>query len=95
MTDAQKITICGPNLRDQSKGQLHVHASWCHDLVRRANREPEYRNGWTIEVKSLREIVTAVYDPGDFNYDEASEWRDYSHDIYVFPCVSTLPEEES
>jgi hypothetical protein len=31
---AMQVTICGPNLRDQSKGSFHVHAADCADLVK-------------------------------------------------------------
>lgn len=58
---AQSVTICGPNLYDQSKGEFHVHAAGCADLVRHARREPEYANGWTIEATSREDIVRAIY----------------------------------
>lgn len=86
------VTIVGPNLRDQSKGDIHVHTSGCHDLTRMLKREPAYRDGWTVEVKSVKDIVHAVYPPSDFQYDGDTEWRDYSHDIHLFPCI-TLPDE--
>ena len=87
-----KVTICGPNLRDQSKGELHVHAAGCADLVRGAAREPEYRNGWTIEAQSRREIVEAIYPPGDFGYDPEEELEVYEGSVHFFPCCDALAE---
>lgn len=84
-----RVTICGPNLRDQSKGTFHVHAEGCADLARHASREPEYRNGWTVDAESRKDIVTAIYDPSDFQYDADTEWRDYD-DMYLFPCCGSL-----
>lgn len=70
-----QVTICGPNLRDQSKGTFHVHAAGCGDLVRHARREPEYSNGWTVEVSSRREIVEAIY--SDHMDEERGEIEHY------------------
>lgn len=85
-----KVTICGPNLRDQSKGQLHVHAAGCGDL--QAAREPEYRHGWTIDADSEKEVVINCYPPEDFDYDEnSSDYHAYREDIYFFPCCDGLP----
>jgi hypothetical protein len=49
-----KVTICGPNLRNQSKGAIHVHAEGCADLTKNARREPAYKEGWTIDAYSKR-----------------------------------------
>lgn len=81
------VTICGPNLRDQSKGEMHVHAAGCADLVRGAAREPEYRSGWTMEAATQLEISHEIYPPEDFDLDpELVEGS-----IYFFPCCATLP----
>lgn len=85
-----QVVICGPNLRDQSKGDHHVHAAGCHDLVRHARREPAYREGWTIEAHDQKTVATAIYPPSDFQYDE-SDWRDYNGGVYYFPCCDSLP----
>lgn len=85
-----KVTICGPNLRDQSKGEMHVHAEGCADLKRGATREPEYRNGWTIEAATQREVVDAIYPAEDFGYDAETEWQDYAGSIHFFPCTDDL-----
>ena len=52
-----KVTVCGPNLRDQSKGQFHVHAADCSDLIRHAQREPEYQYGFTIDGATRVNVV--------------------------------------
>jgi hypothetical protein len=90
------ITVCGPNLRDQSKGQFHVHAADCADLVKHARREPEYRHGWTVDVPSVMEAVVELYaDMLDERYPEdewGDHWQEYN-DLYFFPCCKSLPEE--
>lgn len=85
-----RVTICGPNLRDQSQGDFHVHAAGCADLVKHAKREPEYRHGWTTEADTLREIVEEVYSDMIDEDDEYSTWDMYESDLHFFPCV-TLP----
>jgi hypothetical protein len=88
-----KVTVCGPNLRDQSKGTFHVHAAGCADLARGAKREPEYANGWTIEVASAVEVCDEVYPPEDFECESGDNLAEF----HFFPCVSALttsaPEE--
>jgi hypothetical protein len=67
------VRICGPNLRDQSKGQYHVHANGCGDLRKYG---PEYRgkdglggdfsgnHGLLVENATIVKVVEAVYDNG-------------------------------
>lgn len=90
--DTMKVTIIGPNLRDQSKGSHHVHAAGCADIQRTALRDPAYRVGWTIEATSEQQVVTDVYDPSNFQYDP-NDWDDYAAyrgDIHFFPCCDGL-----
>lgn len=83
-----RVTLCGPNLRDQSKGTFHVHAADCTDLTRGARREPEYRNGWTIDADFRTDVAIEVYaDHMDENGDEPSA---YVSDFYFFPCCAAL-----
>lgn len=79
-----KVTICGPNLRDQTRGQFHVHKAGCLNLKR---GEPiAYESGWEIEVSNRTELCDAVYDPGEFNCKSG----EYMDDFYFFPCVAAL-----
>lgn len=82
---SQSVTICGPNLRDQSKGQFHVHAAGCADLVRGAAREPEYRHGWTIEAESRVEVGDSIYE--DHIAEGSMEPGEGMSDCHFFPCV--------
>jgi len=85
-----RVTICGPNLRDQSKGQFHVHAEGCADLRRNASlqREPEYMNGWTIEAATRDEVGDHIYE--DHIAEGSMEPGEGKHDCHFFPCVSDL-----
>lgn len=87
-----KVTIIGPNLRDQSKGDMHVHAAGCADIARMVGREPEYANGWEIEAESVKDVVTAVYDPSEFQYDadDPDDLDPYITSIRFFPCTESL-----
>lgn len=87
-----KVTICGPNLRDQSKGEFHVHAAGCADLQRGAHAEPEYRNGWTIEASTRLEVVIEIMPPDemDWNPDNPSDRMLYESDVHFFPCCNVL-----
>ena len=86
-----RVTIFGPNLNDQSKGQFHVHAAGCADLRRHASREPEYRNGWTIDAADRLTVADEVYaDMIDEREDAKPD--DYLDDFHFFPCCSDLPE---
>lgn len=81
-----RVSICGPNLRDQSKGQFHVHAANCTDLTRNIRREPEYRNGWEMDAASRVEVCDAIYPPEDFECESG----DYLDDLHFFPCTKGL-----
>jgi hypothetical protein len=85
-----RVTICGPNLNDQSKGQFHAHHADCADLVRGARGpEPEYRHGWTIEAETKIEVADSIYEDhiGEGTMD-SGEGLD---DVYFFSCCSKLP----
>jgi len=87
-----KVTIFGPNLNDQSKGQMHVHAADCGDIAKMRRREPEYDNGWTIEVQTRTGIADAIY--GDFDEYEDGGTTDYwLGDVHIFPCVHLEGEQ--
>jgi hypothetical protein len=86
-----RVTICGPNLRDQSKGSFHVHAAGCADLVRGARREPEYRSDWTIEAATRDDVVLEVYSDMILAND-CDPIEDYRSDLHFFPCCADLPQ---
>jgi hypothetical protein len=83
------VVVCGPNLRDQSKGSFHVHAAGCADLTRSATREPEYANGWALTVGTRLDVAGEVYaDMIDESGDDAASYVD---DFHFFPCCDALP----
>lgn len=84
-----KVTVCGPNLRDQSKGTFHVHAAGCADLKRGARKDIAYRDGWTIDAETRVDVAEDVYDNGIMQEDETG--ADYLFDFYFFPCCAALP----
>lgn len=80
------VVVVGPNLRNQDKGDFHVHAKGCADL----HRDPVVRRedqSFVIEVESKLDVVEAVYPPEEFGYDPAEEAGDYLSDIYFAPCT--------
>lgn len=81
------VTIIGPNLRDQSKGQFHVHAAGCRDIARTllANGQSE-RDTSTFDFPTREAIVAEWY---DFAYDEDPEGCYL--DFWFAPCVASLP----
>lgn len=85
-----RVTICGPNLRDQSKGDFHVHAAGCADLRRGAAREPEYRHGWTIDASSRESVAGEVY-ADIIAENPGSTAADYVETMHFFPCCGELP----
>jgi len=87
-----RVYICGPNLRDQSKGSFHVHAADCADL--RRSSEPVYAEELKhppVEVASAVEAAEYVYDNGIMQDGETG--ADYLHDFHFFPCCDGLPTE--
>ena len=94
-----KVTIHGPNLNDQSKGQFHVHTPDCGD---NRNYGPRGRfggedNGWTIEVESARDVSAAIYADhlSDYGLDtddpEGQQMLDeWLADFWFAPCVPPL-----
>jgi hypothetical protein len=87
----QHVWVYGPNLQDQSKGQMHVHKAGCADTKR--GQYPNVDPPWSIvDATSMKSVVHDIYPPGQFEYDGDTEWKDFASDINFFPCV-TLPEE--
>lgn len=91
------VVILGPNLNNQNKGQFHVHTADCADLDKMKRREPAYRpeNRMAIDAGSRQEIVEWLYDDHmreeELERGNTPDWREYD-DIYLFPCLKSLPE---
>lgn len=77
---AQKLTVFGPNLRDQSKGQFVVHAHDCADCAKLAH-EDHFTGNWY----SLNELATELY------LDQITEGSvtkvEAKREIHCAPCV--------
>jgi hypothetical protein len=68
-----KVTVFGPNLRDQSKGQFHVHAAGCAHCGR-----AEYRgiDSNQFEVSTKSQLAQIIFG------DDAG-----ISDLHFAPCV--------
>ena len=90
------VTIIGPNLPRPlcDKGTFHVHRAGCADIKRITGRYG-LDLPWTIEVASILDVVGAVYDPSNFDYDlsDPEDRSPYETDIHFLPCTSGLPYE--
>jgi hypothetical protein len=90
-TETQRVTVFGPNLHDQSKGDFHVHAAECSDCKhyghgRKFGGEP----GWTIDAPSKDDVVLDVYSDMILSND-MYDLADFVSDLHFAPCV-TLPD---
>lgn len=85
------VSVFGPNLRDQSKGQFHVHAVGCADIARTERRDPAYADPMTIEITCKDDAVLDVY--SDFiEHNDCEPIEGYRSDLYFFPCCGNLPQ---
>lgn len=88
-----KIVIIGPNLGhgQQKLGQFHVHRDGCMDVTR-SYTIMDRAAASVMDAENRREIVTAVYDPGDFQYDptDKGEYGPFEADFYWAPCTNAL-----
>jgi hypothetical protein len=82
------VVVVGPNLRDQSKGQFHVHAEGCADL----KRDPLLRHedqSYIFPAASVREVAEDVY--ADIIAENEDEDIDaYIDDFHFAPCCASL-----
>lgn len=85
----QRVTIVGPNLRDQSRGDFHVHAAGCADLARDPNLRREDQS-WTIDAASRFGVAEAIYED-IIAENPGSSAADYVGTLHFAPCV-TLAE---
>lgn len=82
-----RVTIQGPNLRDQSRGSFHIHAAGCSDNRRYG---PGCSlggddGGWEIDADTQREVVDAIY--GD-QMDEGASYEECHGDLHFEPCLA-------
>lgn len=87
-----RVHIIGPNLRDQSKGDFHVHAEGCADV----QRNPEYQVPDYDTDRKLVYDVTSQRDVSEFIYSDmigegSMTWQDGVDTFHLSPCVGDLP----
>lgn len=83
-----QVTIIGPNLYKQEKGQFHVHAAGCGDIARDPKRYGYAGAGphMTCEAASQVEVAEFIYsDIMEENGDETGE--SYVDEFHFAPCV--------
>jgi hypothetical protein len=88
-----KVAVFGPNLRDQSKGQFHVHAAGCADIAKTAKRDAAYGEdyAWYMDIACKDDAVHEAYsDMIDSN--DCNPIEDYRSDFYFFPCCGNLSQ---
>lgn len=89
-----RVAICGPNLLDQRKGDMHVHSADCADLRKYGPGHRPYggEEPWVIEVENTGEVATAVYPPEDFCYDadNPDELAGFEASFHFAPCCKGL-----
>lgn len=78
---AQTVTIHGPNLADQSKGDFHVHSASCLDNKKYRGSAP-----WTATFDSIEELTEELYSD-IIAEDEDSSWENYVGTIWFAPCT--------
>lgn len=89
-----EITVIGPNLNDQSKGQFHVHTTGCADIKRMIRREPEYEYGYETDAESRLELAADWFEDHIAENEPESEWskpEPYVSEFHFFPCCKDLP----
>lgn len=82
MSATQRVTIVGPNLSDQSKGEFHVHAEGCADLTRSTNLRNE-DHSFIMEADSRIQVCDAIYDPDEFDCNSG----EFVDEFHFAPCV--------
>jgi hypothetical protein len=83
-----RVTVWGPNLRDQSRGTFVVHRADCGDNRKLELRETE--PPWHLDPETRAEVIRDIY-PGD-QFD--SPWAMLVDDVYFAPCLDRFPMGE-
>jgi hypothetical protein len=93
------ISIFGPNLNDQSKGQFHVHAAGCGDCKHYGRGKFGGETGWHIDAESQLDVCSEIYADHLSDYGLSTEdaegvemLTDWLSDLWFAPCLS-LPEK--
>lgn len=91
------VRVCGPNLRDQSKGTFHVHRDGCADLRKYGPQYsgPDAKGGDTngncellIDNATVEDVVSVTY--SDQLAESNGDWEDYVSDFWFAPCCSDM-----
>lgn len=86
------VRVCGPNLRDQSKGTFHVHRHDCADLKHygpggKYGGDMDGMNEMLIVDATTMSVVREVYaDQIAENPDAEAEMDMYVNDFWFAPC---------
>lgn len=84
------VAIFGPNLRDQSKGEFHIHAADCHDC---GNYGPNKKFGgdesMVLDTISRAEVVHFIYAD---QLAEGASTKLCAKQVYFAPCLKELPK---
>lgn len=74
------LSIFGPNLRDQSKGQFVVHAKGCADCGKLKNE-----NHMPLLASSFEEVAKELY--GDMINEGSCDVATAMGEVHFAPCV--------
>lgn len=90
-----KVTIQGPNLRDQTRGEFHVHTADCADNAKYGPGMPKGGEAYpmTIDAASRLTVEAFVYDfaPAESPGYTLGDWQD---EFYFAPCTAGLPDSD-
>lgn len=89
------VHIIGPNLRDQSKGDFHVHAKGCEDV--RRNRDyagPDFEHDRQFPVEVASRIMLSNYVYSDQISEGSMTAEDGVPTMWFAPCTDDLPLHE-
>ena len=80
-----KLSIFGPNLHDQSKGQHVVHATGCADCAK-LRRRGEYES--VEEHATVESVVKGLY---SCQMEEGCTFDECLGEMHFAPCTDALP----
>lgn len=81
-----RVTIAGPSLRDQSKGNFEVHAAGCADIAKKAKRDLAFADDrtWSMDAASADEVGDEIY--ADHIAEGSMEPGESTSDCHFAPC---------